>query len=487
MQEAGSDGFGPDPADPSGPYARFLRRLPLFEDLADHDLQRLCSSAEPVAVPAGEILMREGDAGDGLYVILQGELEVTRREGGREIVLGMRAAGEVVGEKSLLEGSPRSATIHAHTDASLLRIGPDAFRHLLAASPRASITIIRTLTGRLRSTEALLMSRAKLASLGTLAAGLAHELNNPAAAIRRSANILAERLRDLRQSTKELLALELSPSQTTALAALAEAEPSVGAPASSPVERAAAEDHISEWLENRGVDDPWSAAPTLLAFAVDEPQLDSLAAQLGAAFPSAIRWIATALDTRLLVDESARSAQRISAIVTAVKTYTFMDRAPVQDVDVNACIDDTLRILEYRTRTGFEIATDYDPDLPSVEAYGGELNQVWTNLIDNALDAMPDGGRLVITTRAAGDSVVVTIEDNGSGIAPELQKRIFDPFFTTKEPGRGSGLGLHVAHNIVVEKHGGRIDVESGEGGTRFRVTLPRRLRKGPAQPGRNS
>jgi signal transduction histidine kinase len=449
-----------------------LRNLPLFSDLADEDLERLYSMAGRLSVRKGERFIEEGAAGDALYVILEGGVEITRREGQREIALATRGRGEFIGEMSLLEKAPRTASARALQDTELLVISQTAFQTLLSCSPSAPVTLLRTVADRLRSTESLLMQQQKLAALGTLAAGLAHELNNPAAAIRASAAYLREALRDLEAGTSALRTA--APAHAHAeLDALLErvAAPASGAPILDGLTSTAREDEVEDWLTACGVDKPWEAAAVLVGAGWDTAALENL----GDGLPQGLLldWLVAATTVFGLIDEVSQSARAISDIVHAAKTYSYLDEAPVQEVDVHQSLESTLVILKHKLKTGIRVAREYQTDLPPIEAYGSELNQVWTNLIDNAVDAMNGEGELRLRTYAKRDRVVVEIQDSGPGIPVEIQHRLFDPFFTTKPPGVGSGLGLHLAHNIVVQRHHGQIHVASEPGFTCFRVTLP--------------
>lgn len=455
----------------------FLRRLPLFAGLAEEDLDHLCRMARRIEAEPGEIVMREGQPGDGLYVVVEGRLEVTKHEGGREVVLAVREVGEVLGEMSLLEQAPRTATVRAVGRAELMVIAQDAFRTLLSSSPEAAAGILRIMAGRLRSTEASLMEQARMASLGTLAAGLAHELNNPAAAIARASDHMASSLEQLRGRAGELAALRLSDDATAALAAIHAAIAGAGPPAADALACSLEEERLGTWLEERGVEAPWDIAPPLVAHGFDTDRVaDVMQPFDDDARPVVLRWVSTALEARGLLHEIAVSARSISGIVRAVRSYTYLDQAPVQDVDVRATLEDTLVILRHRLGPDVVVERDFDPDLPHVEAYGSELNQVWTNLIANALDAMDGAGTLRLGARAGRDEVVVQVTDSGTGIPADLRPRIFDPFLTTKAPGAGTGLGLHIVHNIVANRHRGRIVVDSEPGRTTFEVHLPLRL-----------
>jgi signal transduction histidine kinase len=463
-----------------------LRRVPLFADLSEEDLERLHEMAETISITAGEPLFEEGSPGDALYAILEGELEITKRRGGRDVVLAVRGEGEFIGEMSLLEQAPRSASVRALQETRLLVISQAAFETLLSCSPSAHLTILHTVTSRLRSTESMLVQSEKMAALGTLAAGLAHELNNPAAAIRRSAAQLREAL-----SERERLATELGgfidPPQTAVVNALQEEtvrRTSASAP-SDPLFLSDQESELQEWLEDHGVGDhAWELAPVLVSSGWDNDALERLSEQFSTAqLGVVLRWLAAGSSVYGLLDEVGASAEAISEIVKAVKTYSYLDQAPIQEVDIRESLENTLVILRPKVKTGISVTRDYADDVPRVEAYGSELNQVWTNLIDNAVDAMQGRGELLLRTYTGDGDVTIEIIDNGPGISPETQTRIFEPFFTTKAPGVGTGLGLHIAYNIVVHKHQGRIRVTSRPGETCFRVVLPVRLAQQEGTP----
>jgi signal transduction histidine kinase len=452
-----------------------MRRLALFADLGASDLDQLVEMARTRTVAAGETLIREGEAGDTMFVIVEGELEVSKGQGSQATVLAVRGPGDVVGEMALLEHAPRSATLRALSPTRLLVIDQEAFGTLLSCSTTAAPTILSTITTRLRSTESLLMHQAKLAALGTMAAGLAHELNNPAAAILRSTDQLGRAVVDHEEATRALARHALDVRQGEALATLARP-----ASAEAPVagrERARREEEVEAWLEQHGFDEAWSLAPALVAGGW---QAQALAASLGA-FDGAlradvVRWLATRALVQELLHEAQVSAEAISGIVGAVKRYSYLDQAPVQEIDVHEGLETTLVIMRHSLREGVEVVRHYASDVPRIEAYGSELNQVWTNLIDNAVDAMEGRGTLTIRTTANDREVCVEIHDSGPGIPEEVLPRLFEPFFTTKGVGDGTGLGLHIVYTIVVNRHHGRVDVRSEPGDTCFRVTLPRSL-----------
>jgi signal transduction histidine kinase len=459
-----------------------VHHVPLFADLTADETAALIASGQHIRARPGDTVIEEGAPGDSLYVILDGELEVSKRDGDRQVVLATRKAGEFFGEMSLLEQAPRTATVRAVRESKLLSIGADAFRRLLEGKPSTATTVLRTVAGRLRSTEASLVQSEKLASLGTLAAGLAHELNNPSAAIQRSAGYLGEAFEAWRKRTVELNMLELSADERKRLAEL---EASIKTCADSRAADAAArkeESRIENQLETMGVSEPWEIAPPLAAYGWTADRLAPLSADFpGAHLNPVVQWLGAGLAAQLLMEEIQKSAKAISDIVRAVKSYAYLDQAKVQDVDLRTSLEDTLMILNHKLKHGVDVQRDFAPDLPRVEAYAGELNQVFTNIIDNAVQAMDGKGTLELGARRLGDEVEVTIADSGPGIPPDIAAKVFDPFFTTKPQGVGTGLGLHIAHNIIVNRHRGRIDFTSRPGRTAFRIALPIRLADGGA------
>ena len=462
-----------DATDEPSMLTDIIRRVPLFAGLSDEQITQLGASSRRARASAGDLVIREGDDGNALLIILTGELEITKHDGGREIALATRKAGDILGEMSLLEQWPRTASARATVDSELLEVEAAAFRRLIETDPEIATAILRTMAGRLRSTEASLMQREKLASLGTLAAGLAHELNNPAAAIQRSSSYLRGFLDAGTRREAELADLELSESERQRLGALRQ---ELGKPLGSAPGAATDEDRIIARLEALGVGEPWEIGPPIAAAGWRIEAIDELAGAFSTPNRTAVlAWLGAELGARQLVDEIQRSGRAISDIVRAVKSYAYLDQAAIQEVDLGATLDDTLMILKHKLKD-VSVVRDYEPALPRIEVYAGELNQVWTNLVDNAIDAISGTGTIEINARRSGDGVEVRIADSGPGIPTDIASRIFEPFFTTKPQGVGTGLGLHIAHNIVVNRHKGRIDVESRPGRTEFRVYLPRRL-----------
>ncbi len=459
----------------------FLHNLELFSELSESDMDKLIELAEEVVLEQGDVLMEEGAPGDALYVVLDGDFEVSKRSGNQDVVLAVRGTGEVLGEMALIEDLPRSATVTAARQSRILKITKEVFQTLIGSSPSAALSVLHTMSARLRNTESMLRQNEKMASLGTLAAGLAHELNNPAAAARRAVDQLKGCLDAWGRARTEMGSLDLDQGQLDLIASLrdriAASAPAVAG--DDPLERSDREAELQTWMEDRGVEDAWDLAPTLLSRGWTLEDLQGTADRfLPSQLPIMLRWLSIGSNVYGLLGDATVSLERISAIVRAVKDYSYLDQAPIQDIDVQEGLENTLVILAHKLKGGVRVRKEFAPDLPRVEAYASELNQVWTNIIDNAIDAINGEGEIRLKTSVEDDEVVVEICDTGPGMPPDVQRRIFEPFFTTKPPGIGTGLGLHISYNIIVQRHGGRIDVDSHPDGTCFKVTLPRQLKR---------
>lgn len=454
-----------------------LKQVGLFSDLSDDDLRRVCRDVTQLRLEPGELLFEENDHGDSAYVVTSGSVEVVKATEGREALVAVREAGSVIGEMALLQEEPRMASVRARSATELLTIPKQTLDQLLAVSPSAARSMFRVLIERMQQTAERLRHSDRMAQLGTLTAGVAHELNNPAAAVRRA----AQRLHGELDGYTALLAGSETAgaglARERALALLAERPPSMGQRRST-LALAGAEEEVEAWLEQRSVEEPWRLAPDLVDAGIDLALLEQLGDDLDAdALGDATRFLVASISIRRLVTEVDEGTRRLSDIVRALKGYSFLDQAPVQDVDVVQGLEDTLVLLGHKTRQ-VRVQRQFDPQLPTIPALGSELNQVWTNLIDNACDALSEVSddrqpRLTLRARRQGADIVVEIEDNGPGIAPDVRDRIFDAFFTTKPPGRGTGLGLQISYRIIALEHRGELTVDSEPGRTTFQVVLP--------------
>ena len=436
----------------SGEIVERLRATPLFGGLDDEQLRRLAQAGEVVDLPEGAVLMREGDHADALYVLLAGETEVTKRSGTSDIPVARVGPGALQGEIAALEGGRRLASVRAATDVEVLRIPVGAVRELLAAGPDVSLAVIRTAVTRLRELESLLREREKLAGLGTMAAGLAHELNNPAAAAIRAVRGLGDAI-----ARAETRPRPVPPPEP----------PGTELPRSA-LDRADRVDEVAALLGDA------EDAHALVGAGWTAEALREHPTEV-------IKGLAAYATIHQLLDELNLAVGRISEIVGAVKGYVYLDQSPVQRIDVRTGLEQTLIILRHRLSEGIEVRRELADDLPEIEAFGSELNQVWTNLIDNAIDAMDGRGTLTIRAERDpdADGVCVSICDSGIGIPEDFRPHLFEPFATTKPPGKGTGLGLHISHSVVA-RHGGHIEVDSSPGRTCFVVSLPAGGSDGP-------
>jgi signal transduction histidine kinase len=438
-----------------------LRSVELLSGLDDAAIERLTENLTTCLLAGGDTLFCEGDPGAIAYIVTAGELEIFKMSGDKAVRIAVSGPGVIVGEMSLLTGEPRNAGARALVDTELVAIPKASLDALLETNARAVRALFDVFIARWREQQSRLRQSERMAQIGVLTAGLAHEMNNPAAAVTRGAGLLP-------------IAIERQMAAETALPASVELPvPTTAGRAQSPIDRAAVEDDLELTLEQFGLDDAWRVTPVLAdaGYAADDLSLiDPRTAG------TVIEVLAARADVTALVAEVAEGSKRLSELVAALKSYSFLDQAPVQDVDVAKGIDDTLLILKSKT-AGISIVRAYEPDLPTITAYGSRLNQVWTNLIDNAADAIRDSGiedgRIVVTVADRDTGVVVAIENNGPEIPAAIQDRIFEAFFTTKEPGRGTGLGLDTVYDIVVNQHRGTIDLESSPERTIFTVTLP--------------
>jgi len=460
-----------------------LRKIAVFSDLKTDQLVWLAGKFEEIRLAPGEIFVREGDPAVWLTVILEGEIRL-QRSGNPDGPIFSAEAGQVTGYLPYSRLTHFGGTGRAVVPTRLVRFHKDNFPEMLQRIPEIGQRLVAIMADRIRETAKVETQRDKLMALGKLSAGLAHELNNPAAAAQRAAGSLREALESVRDASIKLASHALSPEQREAILSFERNAQKSAVPTTlDPLAQSDREERIVGWLEQRHVPEAWKLAPALADASIEGSTLDGLAAKVGEkVVGDALRRIASLLTIGRLVGEIENSTKRISDLVRAIKEYSYMDQAPLQEVDIHHGIESTLTILGHRLKRGVTVIRDYDPDVPRVCAYGGELNQIWTNLIDNAIDAMNGKGELRIRTKLNLDRVLVEIGDNGAGIPPEIQARIFDPFFTTKGVGKGTGLGLDTACRIA-HKHHGDIRVTSKPGDTRFQVDLPIRQPATPSAP----
>jgi signal transduction histidine kinase len=455
--------------------AEELRVVPVFTDLPAGDLDWLAAQMTVVDLAPGGILIGEGSPADRMMVLLDGEVRIRIESGGSEAVTRIFRPGAISGLLPYSRMTHFPATIRALTQARVASFPADRFPEMLARIPVLGPRLVGMLSDRIRDFTKMQDQQEKMAALGKIAAGLAHELNNPAAAARRAVASLRDTFQIFREAAAHLDAHALSVEQRAAVPAL-ESELAQRATAPAPMdslERSDCEEAIAACLLRHGVAHAWELTPALVDAGCEAAWFDRVYAQFpGDVWPDFLARIAASLTIGTLLDQIENSTGRISDLVRAIKEYTYMDQGPDQEVDIHQGLESTLLMLRHRLKQGVTVKLDFDRTLPKVCARGSELNQVWTNLIDNAVDAMEGKGELRIRTARELDHLLVEIGDSGPGIAPEVQAHIFEPFFTTKGVGQGTGLGLETVHRIVQE-HSGNIAVQSVPGDTRFQIRLP--------------
>jgi signal transduction histidine kinase len=446
-----------------------LARLPLFADLSPRDLGELVAGSHVHSTLAGEILFEEGTPADGLYLVLSGALEVYRTVGAEEVRLEVLGPGTFLGEMALVEGSPRSASVRSVEESQLLLVTAEAFERLLGRSPAAALTVLRTMAGRLRSMEAVLVRSAALSTLGTLSAGLAHELNNPASALVRG----VARLRSLLS--------ELAPPSTAHPTELGEAPgPGPGAQAensSDPAATLAAEDATMEWLAKRGIRERRGRIAALVQGGWTPGRMEELLESMAEEeFLGFLRREAARLQAARILEELESASGQVARVVATVRGQTPGSADELGAYDVVEGMESSLVLLRSRLAGRVDLIRRFPPGPVLIQAHGRELNQVWTNLVANALEAMEDekGGRcLELEIAEEADRVQVRVADSGRGVPFGIADRIFDPFFTTRAREGGTGMGLHIARTVL-RRHGGEVAVQSRPGRTTFTVLLPR-------------
>jgi len=453
----------------------FLKKVPLFANLPDDDLDRLCAVIREENIPADEILFTEGTPGDKAYVIMMGEIDILKESGGQTVLLATRKAGEVIGEMSLLSQAPRFASGRTRTNCKLISISHENLEHLLDTSPSAARVMLSTITNRLRSTELVLRQSEKMAQLGTLTAGIAHELNNPASAALRGSEHLNTAIENFFQIYQKISTLGFSKEQWNSVVKYYDhAHKRAADPVDlDSLERSDREEELEIWLDENKIEKGSEYAPILVNLGFSITDLDKFKSTFpGSQLDPSLNWLCTIFTIFSLLAEINQGTSRIGEIIKSLKSYVYLDQASVQLIDIHEGLDNTLVMLRSKINTDITLERHYADDLPKIQAYGSELNQVWTNLIDNALDAVDGVGKITIKTSQKDDWVLVEIEDSGPGIPKDVQQKLFSPFFTTKPLGKGTGLGLNISFNII-QKHNGQIKVFSHPGSTRFTVQLP--------------
>jgi signal transduction histidine kinase len=453
-----------------------LRTVDLFDDLDDAELGEWVPVASPRHVDTGGVIAEAGEDPSGLTLLLEGEAQALMFNEGRSEPVGRQRAPTWIGAIAVLTGGQLGVRMQAASPCRLAVVPVEDFRRLAFAQPSIHRRVMQQVAPVMSRITAIEQNRERLASLGTMAAGLAHELNNPAAAARRAAAQLTEALDVISSVMAHFVEVGIERSEAEGLVALQQEAVARAACATAldTLDAADAEDALLARLEALDVEEPWGLAEPLAAAGLDQAWLDRVAALGGPATSTALRWVAATLTAGRLASELEESTERMTALVGAVKSYAYMDRGGLLEADLHEGLETTLVVLGHKLKhTEIEVVRDYDRTLPKVTVRGSELNQVWTNLLDNAIDALGVRGTITITTRKDGTWAVVEITDNGPGIPDEIAARIFDPFFTTKDVGRGTGLGLATARRIVVDRHDGSLILDSEPGRTTFRVQIP--------------
>ncbi|WP_329242633.1 ATP-binding protein [Actinoallomurus sp. NBC_01490] len=457
-----------------------LRTLFLFEKLTDDQLAWVSANGEVEEYAEGTKVLTEGDPATCFYVLLSGTLRMTRVVHGDELeMLRSEQRGSYCGATQFLMGQRGeqrySASVYALTDTAFFSLPAAEFGEKFGEwFPMAAHLLEGMFLGR-RNTDAVVGQRERLLALGALSAGLTHELNNPAAAAVRATSSLRERVAGMRQKLAMLARKDIDPHLLEQLIDVQETlvKQVADAPKLTAMQTSDREDELSDWFEDHDIADGWDLAAVFVPAGITVERLDEVHAAVGEEFlNAALRWLGYAVETESLMGEIEDATTRISTLLAAAKQYSQMDRAPYQWIDVHDGLDSTLIMLSGKLGH-VEVVKDYDRSLPQIPAYAGELNQVWTNLVDNAVAAMNGDGRLTVRTARENDHLLVEVGDNGPGVPPELSQRIFEPFFTTKPVGEGTGLGLDISWRIVVKKHRGDLRVRSEPGDTRFQVLLP--------------
>lgn len=449
-----------------------LLRFPIFADLPGDQIEWFISQTQELRVKAGDVYIRQGDPADAMFVVIEGHLQ-GRGEFSGEAITFVIEPGDVTGLLPFSRMKQFKVSLRAETDSRALRFPATLFPILVQKMPELTQRLVGLMADRIRETTRIEQQRDRLAGLGKLSAGLAHELNNPASAAKRAATQLRDTIKKIRNASLELGRRDLTPAQKAEIEKLENFFIQRDETPPDPLTMSDLEEQLDSLLRSHGQNDLWQLAADLAHRSVKPEMLESLFAMVdaGTARAALVR-IAASVEIANLLNEIESSASRISDLVHAIKEYTYMDQAPVQNVDIVKGLETTLTIMGHKLKRGVAVQRDYQKVPLMVNSFGSELNQIWTNLIDNAIDAMGGKGELRIRTYREDGCVVVEIADNGPGISPEIKAHIFEPFFTTKGVGEGTGLGLDTVQRIV-KKHRGSIQVTSKPGDTRFQVWLP--------------
>ena len=459
-----------------------LKTLFLFEKLSDEQLTWLAERGCTLRAPAGSLVVREGDPAEQFFVLLSGTIQLFRTIGGDEVpTQRTEQRGVYMGATQAYlrdDGVPRQymASMRALDDSDFYVLSAQDFGKFMREWFPMAIHLLEGLTMGMRDRQAAVSERQRLQALGALSAGLMHELNNPAAAASRATGALRQRVAGMRHKLGMLALGKVPPERLNALVELQEdvIERAAKAPVLTAMQAADREDELGDWMDQHGVTGAWDTAPVFAQGGLDVDCLEEIRKRVDPELlDQAVHWISYALETEQLMTDIEDATGRVSSLVSAAKQYSQMDRAAHQWIDVHTGLDSTLIMLNHKIGNGVKVVKDYDRTLPQVPAHPAELNQVWTNLIDNAVQAMNGVGTLTIKTYRDENYLVVSIGDTGPGVPEELRKRVFEPFFTTKPVGEGTGLGLDISYRIVVGRHGGDLTVESRPGDTRFIVRLP--------------
>jgi len=458
-----------------------LRTVPILSSLRDEEL-RCLEDAEEIRLPKGELLVRQGEVAHHFWILLEGSLRLVQTQAdGKEIAFAPVSSGSAFGEVPLLSNTPNLVSLRVTEPAHLLQFDEEGFWKLMTSCPDVRKAILGNMAMRIQKLQSIAAQQEKMASLGTLAAGLMHELNNPGAAARRAASQLRENLLRMHELTAKFSRFELSRQQKQCMFDLQEHALAAKPPVSmNSLEQSDAEEALAHWMEQANIENAWKMAPTLVSIGIDAKELQCAREEFqGAIFSDALSWLDALVSSMQLVGTIEESIGRVSDLVIAVKSYAYEGKGQRQTVDINNSIHATLVILGHKFREKeIVLEKELSADLPIFQATASGLNQIWTNLLDNAIDASPQRGRITIRTwtektlNAGHAEICISISDNGSGIPTECQAHIFDPFYTTKAVGVGTGIGLGIVSRIV-EQNGGTIRFASEPGKTEFVVRLP--------------